>query len=131
MTSTQFDDVCSLGRDIVGVMLDGKMGAVGTMGQWLFKAEYEPFGLNFYQDLVPARSYGKWGFVDAGGNAIEARFDEVSRFERGVSWVKAGGEWCAIDRRGNKIPVLQCQISEPPYIQRQRNNSTIPCQIRP
>jgi hypothetical protein len=135
VTQTRFDDVCSLGRGIVGVMLDGKMGAIDEDGHWLFEPNYEPWGFNYFRDLIAVRSNGKWGFVDAAGNSIEAKFDEVSRFERGVAWVKSGGEWCPIDRRGNKIPAkipgMQCQDTEPPSIQRAKPGATLACQIRP
>lgn len=131
VTRTRFDDICWLGRGIVGVVLDGKMGAIDGMGDWLFEPKYEPFSFNFYQDFVAVRSGPKWGFLDAAGNTIEARFDEVSQFERGVSWVKSDDTWCAIDRSGNRVPTLQCQRTEPPYIRRPRLDSTIPCKIRP
>jgi hypothetical protein len=131
VTQARFDEVCLLGRGIVGAVRDGKMGAIDDMGHSLIEPNYEPFSFNFYQDFIPVQSGGKWGFLDAAGNTIEARFDDASRFERGASWVKGDGNWCAIDRSGNKIPTLQCQSEKPRYIERPDPASTLSCQIRP
>jgi hypothetical protein len=129
VTPATFDDVCSHGRGVVGVMVDGKMGAVDESGHWLFEPTYQAWAGHFFQDFTPARSGDKWGFLDGAGNAIAARFDEVSYFERGVSWVKSDGEWCAIDRRGDRIPSLQCQSTEPHNIRRVKPDTTTTCQI--
>ena len=58
VTQTRFDDVCSLGRGIVGVMLDGQMGAIDEHGHWLFEPNYEPWAFNAFQDLIQVRSRG-------------------------------------------------------------------------
>jgi WG containing repeat len=129
VTQTRYDDVCALGRGVVGVMLDGKMGAIDASEHVLLAPNYSawvPLG-----DFAAVRSHGKWGFVDAVGHAIEASFDDVSRFERGVSWVKSDGEWCAIDRRGNKVPSLRCRTGEPAHIQRASLRPEAGCQIVP
>jgi hypothetical protein len=127
VTGTTFDDVCSRGHGIVGVVRDGKIGAIDESGRRLFDPSYQAWAYNVFQDLAPARSGDKWGFVDAAGNAVEARFDEVSYFERGVSWAKSEGEWCAIDRRGNRISSLKCQSAEPHNLRRPEATTT--CQI--
>jgi hypothetical protein len=84
VTPARFDDVCFLGRGVVGVVVEGKMGAIDISGHWLFDAKYQPWAFNFFQDLAEVQWDDKWGFVDAAGNSIEAKFDEVRRFERGV-----------------------------------------------
>ena len=64
--------------------------------------------------VTAVRAGDKWGLVDViGREAIEARFDEVSQFDRGISWSRTGGEWCAIDRRGKRISALPCQTTKP------------------
>jgi hypothetical protein len=124
VTATTFDEVCSQGRGVVGVVVDGQMGAVDENGHWLIEPKYEPWGFNFFHDFSQVRSRGKWGFVDAAGNAIEARFDEVRRFERGVAWGRIGDTWCPIDRRGNKVPALACQDTDPNPSQAPRPETT-------
>jgi hypothetical protein len=131
VTQTRFDDICSLGRGVVGVMLDGKMGAIDERGHWLFEPDYEPWAFNSYQDLIRVRSRNKWGFLDAAGNSIEAGFDDVRRFERGVAWTKSGDTWCAIDRRGNKVSGAMCQNTDPDPSQRPRPDATLSCRIPP
>jgi hypothetical protein len=126
---TQFDEACSLGRGIVGVVVRGKMGAIDQRGNWLFEPNYEPLRFGYAESFTPVQSRGKWGFLDWMGNAIEAKFDEVSRFERGVAWVKSDGEWCPIDRRGNKVPILHCQSEPPKLIERPRPEDKISCQV--
>jgi hypothetical protein len=128
ITRTEFDEVCSLGRGLVGVMAGGRMGAIDQKGRWLIEPQYEPFRLN-YVDFTSVRSGGKWGFLDWAGNAIETKFEEVSRFVRGVAWVKSDGEWCPIDRRGNKVPTLPCQNVAPRYIEQPRPDDVIACRI--
>lgn len=131
VTQTRFDDVCSLGRGIVGVMLDGQMGAIDEHGHWLFEPNYEPWAFNAFQDLIQVRSRGQWGFLDAAGNSIEPKFDEVRRFERGVAWGKTGDTWCPIDRRGNKVPALTCQNADPNPSERPRPDAVPSCRIPP
>jgi hypothetical protein len=64
--------------------------------------------------LVAAKLDDKWGFIDASGAVVvDAKYDEPSYFRRGISWVKAGSTWCAIDRRGQNVSTLPCQASDP------------------
>jgi hypothetical protein len=133
ITQTPFDDVCLCEYDIVGVMLNGKIGAIDETGAWVIEPKYDVIGFGrgsifgFGSGLLPVRAGDKWGFVDTTGKeVIEARFDEVSHFERGVSWTRSGGEWCAIDRRGNRIPALSCQSATPTNI---RVPQPFSCQI--
>jgi hypothetical protein len=113
VTPRQFDGACSLGRGVVGVIVAGKMGAIDQTGRWLFEPRYEPFRFRYVEDLTPVQSDGRWGFLDWAGNAIEAKFDEVRPFERGVAWTRAGQTWCPVDRRGNRVPSIACQSADP------------------
>jgi hypothetical protein len=64
--------------------------------------------------LIAMRDGTKWGFVDGGGAmVIEAKFDEVGQFQRGISWTSADGTWCTIDPRGRKVTILPCRPSAP------------------
>jgi WG containing repeat len=130
ITQTPFDDVCPSEYGIVGVMLNGKAGAIDETGAWVIEPKYDTahtFGLR--SGLVPVRANDKWGFVDVTGKGvIEARFDEVSYFERGVSWTRSDAEWCAVDRRGTRIPALSCQSATPTNIHTAQSFS---CQIAP
>jgi hypothetical protein len=131
VTQTTFDDVCSLGRGVIGVVQNGTMGTIDQSGSWLLQPKYQPWFFGFFQDFTPVQSNGKWGFADAAGNAIEAKFDEVRRFERGLAWAKSGTTWCPIDRHGNAVSPLPCQSADPNPTQRPRPEHTIACQIRP
>ena len=98
-------------------------------GAWVIEPKYDAVPYGFGSGLLPAYAGGKWGFIDITGKpVIEARFDEASHFERGVSWTRSGGEWCAVDRRGTRIPALSCQGAIPTNIHIQQSFS---CQIAP
>jgi hypothetical protein len=129
ITRTSFDDVCPLGG-VIGIVLNGKLGAVDEKGDWVFEPKFEQLHFVSY-GFMPVQSDGKWGFVDLAGNTIETQFHEVSRFERGVAWVKNDGDWCLIDRRGNKVPSVPCQNHVPRHIQRPEPEHAITCQLRP
>jgi hypothetical protein len=120
VTPTPLDDVCMSEYGIAGATLNGKAGAIDDTGAWVIQPKYDAIGFGagyisgFRDGLVPVQSAGKWGFVDAAGNeAIEPRYDAVGRFDRGISWTRNGAEWCPIDRRGDKIPGLPCQRTQP------------------
>jgi hypothetical protein len=129
VTPMRFDDVCSLGRGLVGVMLSGTMGAVDESGDWVVEPNYEPWRLSWLEQPSPVRSNGKWGFVDWAGNTIEAKFDDVRQFERGIAWARTQASWCPIDRRGNKVPAMTCQSTDPNPSQRPHPERMAPCQI--
>jgi hypothetical protein len=130
ITQTPFDDICPSQYDIVGVMLNGKAGAIDETGAWVIEPKYDTAYISGLRSgLVPVRADDKWGFVDVTGKpVIEPRFDEVSFLDRGVSWTRNGGEWCPIDRRGNRIPTLACQGATPTNISTAKPFS---CQIAP
>src|SRR5262249_7984606 len=79
------------------VNMNGKRGIIDATGAWVRDTASRhlsraPRG----SGLVAIRSGTKWGFVDAGGvMVIEPKYDEVRPFERGISWVKVEGSWCA------------------------------------
>ena len=128
-----FDDICASQHGLVGVMLDGKAGVIDASGAWLIAPKYDATALGYGPlasagtGLIPVRGRGNWGFVDFAGNEVIApRFDEVSYFERGMSWSRTGAEWCAIDRRGERISTLSCQNTKPINV---RTPSTFSCRI--
>src|SRR5215475_7079166 len=106
------------------------MGAIDETGHQLIEPDYEPWRFVYNEAFVPARSNGKWGFIDWAGHIIEAQFDDVRPFERGIAWTKADGKWCPIDRRGGTIQALQCKTADP-YPSQGKRSETWPCQIRP
>lgn len=54
---------------------------------------------NFSEELTPAASEGKVGYVDSQLNwAIKPQFIEAGRFSEGVAPVQVGGKWGYIDR---------------------------------
>jgi hypothetical protein len=123
ITRTPFDDVCEGEHGIVGVMRDGKVGVIEQTGAEVIEPRYDTmgFGSGYISSgrtgLIPVQSRGKWGFVDLTGNeVIPTWFDAITRFDRGMSWAERDGEWCAIDRRGNKIPAIPCQTGKPTNI---------------
>ena len=51
--------------------------------------------------LMPAKKYGKWGFIDKGGEwIISSKFEEAYYFSEGLAAVKYFGHWGYIDRSG-------------------------------
>jgi hypothetical protein len=114
ITQTPFDSVCGTQSHFIGVVLDGKTGVIDASGAWVIQPKHDGLGLIPVFGLVAARVGNKWGFIDlTGSEVIEARYDEVSYFERGMSWSRTGSEWCAIDRRGERISTQPCQTTKP------------------
>ena len=60
---------------------------------------------SFTQDsefLMPAKKYGKWGFIDKSGVwVISSKYEEAYYFSEGLAAVKYFGNWGYIDRAGN------------------------------
>jgi hypothetical protein len=114
VTQTPFDDVCLYEYGVVGVVRDGRPGAIDGTGSWIIEPKYDALGYGLRTGLLPIKVGDKWGFADVTGNEVIApRFEEVSYFDRGVSWTRSGAEWCPIDRRGNNFPTLACQTATP------------------
>ena len=129
VTQTNFDEVCGPSH-FVRIVLDGKAGVIDGNGAWMIQPKYDHLSAGPATGLIPVRSGDKWGFVDLAGNEIIApRFDEVSQFDRGISWSRLGGEWCPIDRRGNRVAGLSCQSRTPMNISKPR--ATFVCGIGP
>ena len=53
------------------------------------------------QYLMPAKKYGKWGFINMSGDwTISSKYEEAYYFSEGVAAVKYYGNWGYIDRTG-------------------------------
>lgn len=56
------------------------------------------------QFLMPAKKYGKWGFVNKSGNwVIDNQYEEAYYFSEGLAAVKHFGNWGFINRHGDWI----------------------------
>jgi len=96
------------------VKADGKFGIVDDILDWLIEPRWRSYGLFMRNGLAAAKFDNKWGFIDASGTlTIEDKYDSFSFFLRGVAWVQRDGSWCAIDRRGQRVPSLPCQDATP------------------
>ena len=110
----RFDKIVSFGGGFDAAKVDGKFGVIDKTGAWLIEPRWQGYGMALHSGLVPAKLGEKWGFIDASGALIiDAEYDEFSNFRRGINWVKSGSTWCAIDRRGQSVPTLQCQGTNP------------------
>jgi WG containing repeat len=108
----RFERVSGFG-ELDAIKIDGKFGVMDNTGTWLIEPRWRGYGIAVTSGLVAAKFEEKWGFIDASGAlVIEDRYDEFSYFQRGISWVKAD-TWCAIDRRGRKVPTLPCLEADP------------------
>ena len=55
-------------------------------------------------DMLPMQRDGLWGFINVHtGEKIREEYDAFNHFCKGVSWVRKGNRWGAIDEKGNKI----------------------------
>jgi WG repeat protein len=109
-----FEKIGRLAGGFDTVKINGKFGVIDDTGAWLIEPRWAAYGMALDGGLVAARFQEKWGFIDASGAlVINDKYDEFSYFQRGISWVKAGNSWCAIDRRGRSVPTLACQNADP------------------
>jgi hypothetical protein len=96
------------------VKLDGKFGVINDTWDWVIEPRWPSLSRFWGGGLAAAKFDQTWGFVDASGALIiENQYDAFGGFLRGIAWVQTGGSWCAIDRRGNRVPSLQCQEANP------------------
>jgi len=110
----RFEKVVRFGGGFDAAKVDGKFGVIDKAGAWMIEPRWRSFGLRVSDGLVPAKLEDKWGFIDASGAlVVEGKYDESSYFRRGISWVRSGETWCAIDRRGRSAPTLACQGTDP------------------
>ena len=79
---------------------------------------------------MPVRTGDKWGFVDLAGNeAIAPRFDEVSYFDRGMSWTPASAPNGAPSiAAAKRISALSCQKTKPINV---KTPGTHSCRLQP
>jgi WG containing repeat len=93
---------------------------------WEIEPSLRSYGRLFSNGLVAAKFEDKWGIIDASGAmVIDAAFDGFGLFhrgvfERGIAWMQTGSSWCAIDRRGQRVPTLPCRDTEPILISREK-----------
>jgi hypothetical protein len=84
------------------------------------------YGTLFSIGLVAAKFEDKWGIIDASGAMIiDDAYDGVGVFhrgvfQRGIAWMQTGNSWCAIDRRGQRVPTLPCRDTEPLLVSREK-----------
>lgn len=105
--------MCDIGYAIMA-QNDGKRMILSSTGETWIDIGAERIGINLELGLLPFLKEGKWGLVDTAGEVIvEPQFDEPVYFKRGVAWAKRNGNWCAIDRRGHRVPGIACADANP------------------
>ena len=110
----RLEKVVPLAGRFVALKINGKFGVVDEAGAWVLEPRWRSFAVWLDNGLVAAKLDDKWGFIDASGAlVVDAKYDESSSFQRGISWVKTGNTWCAIDRRGQQVSALPCQAIDP------------------
>jgi hypothetical protein len=96
---------------------DGKQVVLSPAGEIWIDIGAERVGNNLALGLLTFLRNGKWGLVDTAGQVmVEPQYDEPLYFLpalRGVAWAKRGEHWCAIDRRGRRVPGHPCVDAEP------------------
>jgi hypothetical protein len=106
--------LAALAPGFYAVKVAGKFGVINETWDWVIEPRWQSYGMFFNNGLVAAKFEDKWGFIDASGALIvDDNYDGFSVFDRGIAWVQAGGSWCAIDRRGQRVPTLQCLDADP------------------
>jgi hypothetical protein len=96
------------------VKLEGKFGVVNDAFDWVIEPRWQSYGMFFRNGLVAAKFDDKWGFIDASGaQIIPAMFEGFGFFERGIAWMQFGSSWCAINRLGQRVPMLPCLDTDP------------------
>jgi len=60
ITQTRFDDICAQQHGVVGVMLDGKAGAIDASGAWVIQPKYDFTSGLTMTGLMPVRTGDKW-----------------------------------------------------------------------
>jgi hypothetical protein len=66
------------------------------------------------QFLLPAKKYGKWGFINKSGDwVIDNRYEEAYYFSEGLAAVKFFGNWGFINRHGEWVIQPEYQNAKP------------------
>jgi len=95
----------------------GTRALLSQTGETWIDIGAERVSINLDGGLVTFLKDGKWGLVDTSGQVIVGpMFDEPVYFQsdlRGIAWAKRDGSWCAIDRRGRRVPGIACADADP------------------
>ena len=95
----------------------GTRALLSQTGETWIDIGAERVGIYLDAGLVTFLKDGKWGLVDTSGQVmVDPMFDEPVSFRsdlRGIAWAKRDGSWCAIDRRGRRVPGLACADADP------------------
>ena len=96
---------------------DGVAAFVNRSGKLELAGKFEslqPAG--FTAGLAPARSGGKWGYIDATGKwIIDPQFERAGNFAEGFAQVVVGGQTGYIDSKGNFVINPQYDIGDEFY----------------
>src|SRR5262249_5199112 len=108
--------MCDIGYAIMS-LADGKRVILSPTGETWIDIGAERVGIDLDVGLLTFLKAGKWGLVDTAGQVIiEPQFDEPVLFTpglRGIAWTKRDGSWCAVDRRGRRVPGIACADADP------------------
>lgn len=94
-----------------GTFPDLKCGYINDIGEEMIPLIYAG-ARDFHEGLAAVKignfSTGKWGFINTTGKlVIPFLFDKPRAFTCGLAKVIYNGEWCFVDRNGNKVISLK------------------------
>jgi hypothetical protein len=108
--------MCGIGSAIMSES-GGKRVILSPTGDTWIDIGAERIGVALDLGLLTFLKNDKWGLVDTAGQVImEPQFEQPVYFRpglRGVAWAKREASWCAIDRRGNRVPGIACTDADP------------------
>jgi hypothetical protein len=108
--------MCGIGGAIMAES-GGKRVILSPTGETWIDVGAERIGVALDLGLLTFLKDGKWGLVDTAGQMVmEPQFEQPVYFRpglRGVAWAKREAGWCAIDRRGNRVPGIACTDADP------------------
>ncbi len=99
---------------VAEVQLNGKRGAIDTVGRILLPAVYADIGPHGH-GLIPVRKRTKWAYVDRANRPVtKEAYDQAWPLVQGVGRVVAGEMWGLIDSTGREvIPPRFTELAEP------------------